>query len=205
MTRVILVRHGKTNWNGRGRYQGQTDVPLSEEGLMQAELLAENFNYGHPTAIYSSDLARAKKTADKIADKFGLTVILEPAFREINFGEWEGLSYEEIGRRWPEEYSKFFRATDEVKIPGGETVGELQARAVAALNRLVLRHDGEEFAIVAHGGVLRAIIGYALHIPLKYFWSLRQYNTAVSIITFADDQWNAELINSTAHLGKNLS
>ena len=201
MTRIILVRHGETTWNNSGRYQGQTDIPLSDAGVRQAELLAANFTYGKPTAVYASDLIRARKTAEILAAEFNLIVQTEPALREINFGTWEGLSYEEIGARWPDEIAKFFRAPDTMVIPQGETVALLQKRTVAVLKRIIERHADDEVAVVAHGAVLRALLCHALNIPLRYFWSIRQYNTAVSVLTFADGWYSAELINSTAHLG----
>ena len=201
MTKIILVRHGETEWNSSGRYQGQTDIPLSETGIEQAKCLADNFIYGAPRVIYASDLTRARQTAEILAEKFGFTVHFEPNLREINFGAWEGLSYEKIGARWPEEIKKFFQAPDEMKIPQGESVTELQARTSGVLEKIIARHPDEEILLVAHGAVLRSLISYALHVPLKYFWSIRQFNTAVSIITYADGVFSTELINSTAHLG----
>lgn len=200
MKKIILVRHGETAWNKIGRYQGQSDIPLSETGLKQAECLAQNFIYGNPTIIYASDLIRAKTTAQKLADKFKAPLFFEPGLREFDFGEWEGLTYEAIKERWPNELETFFRAPDKMKINGGESVAELQTRAVAALNKIIAARPDEEIALVAHGAVLRSLVCHALHIPLKYFWSIRQFNTAVSIFSFADGNFSVDLLNCIAHL-----
>lgn len=204
MTKIFFVRHGETAWNSDGRYQGQSDVALSEVGLRQAEKLADNFFYGTPAAIYASDLIRAQTTAKILAAKFNLPVKLEPKLRELNFGAWEGKRYDEIKKLWPDEIDKFFLSPDEAKVPGGETVAELQKRTTEALKQIIAENPDGHIAVVAHGAVLRSLVCYALHIPLQYFWSIRQYNTAVSIVNFSDNRFGIELLNSTAHLEQNF-
>jgi alpha-ribazole phosphatase len=98
----VLIRHGQTAWNKSGKYQGQSDVALSEEGLEQARCLAEHFPVEKLDAVYASDLSRAMVTAETVAQKFGLEVRPEAAFRELSFGKWEGLTYAEIVAGWPE-------------------------------------------------------------------------------------------------------
>ena len=200
MTRIIFVRHGQTEWNLKGKYQGQTDVPLSKEGIAQAHKLAENFPTKRLDAIYSSDLSRAMETARIAAGKFGLEVQEEPAFREVNFGEWEGLSYEEIATRWPKVAGDFFRRPDALSIPGGETFQVLQERAIKRISGIVDASEGQTVAVFAHGAILRTVLCHALHMPLAYLWAIRQSNTAVSIVAYEDGWSSVELMNSTAHL-----
>lgn len=202
MTKVIFIRHGQTEWNVTGRYQGQSDVHLTEEGKLQARKLAENFPVQDVDAIYASDLNRAMVTAETVAAKFGLPVQAEPAFRELSFGAWEGLTYPQIVEKWEDAMANFIQHPDILEIPDGETFPAVQKRAMARLNELIRKHDGQTIVVVAHGAVLRTILTAALHMPLQYLWSIRQFNTAVNIVCY-DTEANpiVELLNSTAHLG----
>ena len=202
MTRLIFVRHGQTEWNKSGRYQGQSDVPLSEEGIAQARCLAEHFPAERLDAIYASDLSRAMVTAGAVAERFHLPVRKEAAFRELSFGDWEGLTYQEIVSGWPEAMENFLLHPDIMEIPGGETFAQLQERAMARLWEIVAGHEyGDHVvAIFAHGAVLRTMLAGLMHIPLEYLWSLSQYNTAVSMVRFDGGRPTVELVNSTAHL-----
>lgn len=201
MVKVIFIRHGQTEWNTSGRYQGQSDVPLSAEGLEQARHLAEGFPIDKIDAIYASDLTRAMQTAEAVADRFGLTVHAEPAFRELHFGEWEGLTYDEIVNGWADAMKNFLLHPDVLVVPGGESFQQVQERAMRRLNELLDEHEGQTIAIFAHGAVLRTMLTAALHIPLEYLWSIRQFNTAVNIVRYDKDaNPTVELLNSTAHL-----
>lgn len=185
-----------------GRYQGQSDVQLTVAGKEQAAKLAEHFPVKEIDAVYASDLNRAMVTAEAVAGRFGLSVQAEPAFREISFGEWEGLTYEQIVAKWPEAMGNFLQHPDILEIPGGETFPAVQKRAVARLEELVAKHEGQTIAIVAHGAVLRTLLTAALHMPLQYLWSIRQFNTAVNIVRYdAGASPTVELLNSTSHLG----
>jgi len=205
LTKVIFIRHGQTEWNVTGRYQGQSDVQLSEEGRQQAVKLAENFPVERVDAIYASDLQRAMVTAETIAKQFGLSVQAEPAFRELSFGDWEGLTYQQIVDKWEDAMANFLQHPDILEIPGGESFPAVQKRAVKRLNELIEKHDGQTIVVVAHGAVLRTLLAAALHMPLQYLWSIRQFNTAVNIVRYdADANPTVELLNSTAHLGSSV-
>ena len=203
MTKVIFIRHGQTEWNVSGRYQGQSDVHLTAEGRQQAVKLAENFPVEELAAVYASDLNRAMVTAETIAAKFNLPVQPEAAFRELSFGQWEGLTYQQIVAQWEEAMANFMQHPDILEIPGGESFPAVQKRALARLTELVEQHDGQTIAIVAHGAVLRTILAAALHMPLQYLWSIRQFNTAVNIVCYdRGENPIVELLNSTSHLGR---
>lgn len=204
MTRVILIRHGLTEWNNAGRYQGQSNTDLSKDGYNQAKLLAENFPVENVDCIYSSDLKRACATAEAIARKFKLEVITDKAFRELDFGDWEGLTYEEINKVWPEEISNFFGAPENLSIPNGETFMQLAERSVNRLKGIISENNGKTVVVVAHGAVIRSMLATLMHIPLHYLWSIRQDNTAVNVLRFDGDYVMVETINNTAHLGKFL-
>lgn len=143
MTKIVFIRHGQTEWNLSGKYQGQTNIPLSEEGIAQARMLAERFPLEHLDAVYASDLDRAMMTACCIAGKFHLRVQPEAAFRELNFGEWEGLTYEQVIARWPDAAKNFLPHPERLEIPGGETVRELQIRVMGRVREIIEEHGGK--------------------------------------------------------------
>ena len=200
MTKIIFVRHGQTEWNVLGRYQGQTDIALSPLGIEQAEKLAAHFPVDKMEAVYSSDLARAMKTASCVADRFGLTVESRPELRELNFGDWEGLTYDEIVAKWPDALNNFFQHPDVLEIPHGESFPKLRERALDAVEKIVACHPNQTVAVFAHGAILRTILTAALHMDLKYVWTIRQFNTAVNIVTYTEHGTTVELLNGTGHL-----
>ena len=200
MTKFIFVRHGETEWNKAGRFQGQSDVSLSENGFKQAEILAAHFPVDRVDAIYSSDLIRARNTAEAIAKAFKLEVQTKKEFRELHFGDWEGLTYDEIVGGWPDALSNFLQHPDILEVPNGETFVQLRDRSMAAIMEIAKNHDGETVVVTAHGGILRTVLTTIMHIPLQYLWSIRQFNTAVSIACYDEAGWIIELVNSTAHL-----
>jgi len=203
MTKIVLVRHGQTEWNVLGKYQGQSDIDLSPEGIRQAEKLAsklEVFHIEHLDAVYSSDLKRAMITAGFLAEKASCSVIARRQLRELNFGCWEGLTYQQITKQWPDEVQNFFTRPDLLVVPNGETFAEVQQRAMQEVYKIISEHPGQTAAIVAHGAIIRTILAAVLHMPLRYIWSIRQDNTAVNIFRSNEDGFLLELLNSTAHL-----
>ena len=207
MVEIILVRHGLTLWNRTARIQGISDVELSEEGLQQAKLLAEKFPFDEVHAIYSSDLARAKDTAQFIADKFNLPVQIDPEFREVHFGAWEGKTFAELEKTDAERVKIFHASPDKLVIEGAETFQQAQTRAMNAIKKLVARHESKDFCrvvVVTHGCIIRTILSGILGVPLKNLWRIRQSNTGVTAIHTYDNYFTLSLFNSTAHLPKNL-
>jgi broad specificity phosphatase PhoE len=141
MTTLLLVRHGETDWNAEGRLQGHSDRPLNEYGRRQARELAERFAADGIGAVYASDLARARETAEIVAARLGLEVVLDPDLREKNWGNWEGLTADE-------------RARVEFE---GESTEEHRERVLRAVRRIVAAHPEERVVVVTHGGSLRRI------------------------------------------------
>lgn len=151
MTQLCLIRHGQTDWNLEGRYQGQSDVSLNENGLAQAQSLNEKLDGQKFSAIYSSDLIRAKQTAEPIANLLGLKIQIDPRLREINQGEWEGVLVDDIKARYAEIWSQRTVDPASVRPPGGETVGEVATRVYAALDDIARLFPTERVIIVSHG------------------------------------------------------
>ncbi len=200
MTKFIFVRHGETEWNKAGKFQGQSDVSLSVNGFRQAKILAAHFPVDSIDAIYSSDLVRARNTAEAIAGVFDLNVQTKPELRELNFGDWEGLTYDEIVKGWPDAMENFLKHPDILIVPNGETFVQVRERAMKTILEIAKCHDGKTVVITAHGGILRTILTAVMHMPLQYLWTIRQFNTAVSIACYDEAGWIIELVNSTAHL-----
>lgn len=155
MTLLLLARHGETDWNRNGIWQGHADPPLNERGRRQAVALAERLRDVSLDAIYASDLLRALQTAEIVAAAKGLPVVADPGLREMDVGSWTGLTREEIAQRFPDwDYHD------------GETREAFQARAVAAAVRIAAAHHGGTVLVVSHGGVVRALQRHALGEPL---------------------------------------
>jgi broad specificity phosphatase PhoE len=169
MTTLWLVRHGQTDWNLAGRWQGQAPhaPELNEVGRTQALAIRDQLRDVRLTAVYASDLLRSRQTAEIVAEPYGLPVRLEPRLREINLGTWEGMLSDEIQARFPQEL--VMRAQDPLNTPApqGESPSEVATRVYAALDEIAAKHRGESVLIVGHGVSLAVIICRAEGIPLQ--------------------------------------
>ncbi|MFN2593302.1 MAG: histidine phosphatase family protein [Actinomycetota bacterium] len=159
LTTIYLVRHGATEWNRTKRAQGQADVPLNDDGKLQALRAGEDFSSIQLDAVYSSDLERARDTAWAIANPHSLEVKEDPRFREIEQGHWTGLPTEEIRERWPDLWGP---ARHYSTRPGGESPAEVRARALEGIADVVRAHPGGTVLIVSHGGTIRWLGAEAL-------------------------------------------
>jgi broad specificity phosphatase PhoE len=159
-TRVLLIRHGETAWNATGRWQGQAPVPLNESGMSQARRLGAYLaaNGTRIDAIYSSDLLRAKQTAQAIAEPLNLPIFQEPRLREVDLGDWQGLTREEAEAWDGERYAAFRANWHTVPTPNGESRNDLRARARAAFDDITAHHPDQVIALVSHGGTLGMLI-----------------------------------------------
>lgn len=159
-TRFYLIRHGETEWNSKGIYQGLTDIPLSEEGEKQALCLGKRFE--NPSikldAVYSSPLQRAIKTAESMANAKGLSVVAYEHFKEINFGEWEGHNVKQLTEKYGKSYTDFYERPFSNTFPGEGSFEIVKERSVEGFYQLLEKHRGQSVAIVSHGGVLRVLI-----------------------------------------------
>lgn len=200
MTRVYLIRHGQTDWNAEGRYQGQIDSVLSTLGREQAARLAEALAAVPFRAIYSSPLSRARDTAAAIAAVHSLPVRPLDRLREVGMGEWEGLTSEEITARFGDILRARRRDPERVTPGGGETLAELRARGIEAVGEMVARHPGETVAAIAHGGLNKTILLAVLDAPLSRYWAIRQDNGAINVLEFDALGARVALLNETAHL-----
>ena len=201
-TKVYLIRHGQTLWNQDSKYQGHSDIALSETGKEQAQRLREYFVSKNIelNAIYASDLSRAHQTAEIIAGAYNMSVSVNKDFREMNFGVWEGLTFKEIQKLYTELAEQWLKAPENLEIPNGESFLIVKDRAERALQSIIQKHENENIVLVSHGGTLRTIFCALLDIPLTKMWQFKLDNTAVTIFDFYKDKPILSLYNSTAHL-----
>jgi broad specificity phosphatase PhoE len=184
MTLLLLVRHGETDWNREGRYQGQADPPLNETGRAQAESLARQLEGRSLEAIYSSDLQRAYDTARRIASRLGLPLQVDRRLREINQGEWEGMLVTDIMARYPTEWASRQQDRLHTRPPGGETLVELAQRLWVAVDEIALRYPVGPVLIVSHGLALATLLCRVDGIPLEQAHTLIPDNALVKQITW---------------------
>lgn len=150
MTSIILIRHGETDWNVEGRYQGQADPPLNNNGIEQAQILAERLVSYQIDLIYSSPLKRASQTAEIISEYLELPLYYEPRLMEINQGDWQTRLRSEIQELYPDAFHRWETQPWQVMPPGGEHLSQVQVRVIEAINDITSLHSGNKVGIVAH-------------------------------------------------------
>ena len=167
-TRIIAVRHGETAWNVDARIQGQLDIPLNHKGRWQAHRVARALAGRDPvSALYSSDLSRARDTAGSIAEATGLEVVTEAGLRERAFGSFEGQTFTEVETSWPEQTMRWRQRDPDWTPPGGESLTRVRERVLQITHALAERHIGEQIVLVSHGGVLDALYRAATGLDLQ--------------------------------------
>jgi broad specificity phosphatase PhoE len=187
VTTLLLARHGETDWNRQRRWQGHADPPLNELGRTQAQAMAPALASREVAAIYSSDLRRANETAQIVAAALSLPVTADPELREIDVGEWSGLTTPEIETRFPDGWERHRAGEDGWEQ--GETHAAMQRRIVAAATRIAAGHRSETILLVIHGGTIRALLAHADGVPLPGFGRSRPPldNGSLAAVALGDD------------------
>ena len=198
-TRVVLVRHAETEESARGRCYGRLDVRLSPRGLRQAQGLAVALADVPLAAVYASPLARAVDTARPVAAARGLEPIVLDALAELDFGEVEGLRYDEIEAERPELFRAWMDEPARVCFPGGEGLSDLRVRVLPALEQIRARHEREAVAVVAHGGVIRVVLAEVLGLEDGALFSLDQAEGGVSVVDWVDGVPLVRVANTTLY------
>jgi 2,3-bisphosphoglycerate-dependent phosphoglycerate mutase len=199
-TRILLVRHGETDWNATGRLQGHTDTPLNAAGRQQARQAAQRLAREPIRAVYSSDLARAYETATIIGEPLGLAVVASPRLRERHYGAWEGLTAAEIQARDPEQFIIWRARSPDFVPPQGESRSQLLTRALDELQTIARQHAGEMVVVVTHGGLCYILID---HIVGSVNGDRREFtfgNASIHTLDVSEDRWTVVSMNETAHL-----
>jgi probable phosphoglycerate mutase len=192
-TTLFLIRHGETDWNLQKRIQGHVDIPLNETGLQQAKRVAERMRSEPITALYSSDLQRARHTAECIARHHGIEVRLDERLRERNYGLLEGLTKEEIDQQFPD-----YQASNH-KVPGQESLEAVRQRALQFLSHIASQHLGERIAVVSHGGWINAVL-YVLSEGRAGTGITRLGNTSITTLICHGESWEIVSIGNMNHL-----
>lgn len=199
--RLILVRHGETPWNVTLQYQGQANVPLNERGHEQARRVAERLRRLEPQVLYSSDITRAWQTAEIIGAAVGRTPVPMPELREIDVGQWEGLTPEELYRRFPDHMAEYRRDPARTVRLGGESYAQLQARALVALNHIQATHaQGTIVVAVSHGGTIRALLCHVIGLDLANFGRMWLDNGSLTELRLGRNGWRLMRLNDAAHV-----
>ncbi len=202
MVKIILIRHCETEYNTENKYLGRTNVPLNNAGKNYAKLLAWQFKDENIRRIYSSNLGRTYETADIISAFHSLGVERVPGLNEIDFGDWEGLTFDEIERRYKKEAKEYLTDPLNFRFPNGETLQEFNKRILNAFNLILKRHLNEIILIVSHGGTNRIILGKALNLELEDHWRIKQDIGCINVIDFLEDTANVSLMNGTINFVK---
>ena len=182
MTTILLARHGESDWNRAQRWQGHADRPLTDHGRAQARALADRLEGVELDAVYSSDLQRARETAEVVAERRGLSVHALPALREVDVGSWSGLTRAEAQERFPDGYRRWLAGAE--AWDDGETYEQLSERVLGTVVAIAAAHPGERVLLVAHGGSIRAIHAAALGVEVRTYRRIQRVepNAAVSAV-----------------------
>ena len=200
MKRIFLVRHGETDWNREGRFQGQMDIPLNRTGLEQARSVAEALKDVPLDRIVASPLSRAFETARTLAVRKGLSVDTEADFREISHGLWEGRTADEVDKEWAEMLYLWHSHPEAVEMPGGESLADVHKRTWNAFQRLSERVEGS-IVLVSHDAVLKVLLCAILGCPFGSFWRFQVANGSISLLEHNDNGWCIPLLGEASHLG----
>ena len=199
-TRLIVVRHGETEWNLASRIQGHADSPLTAAGEAQAAAIAERLAGERLDRLVSSDLGRAWRTAQAISGRTGLAAVPDARLRERNYGVAEGLTYGEVGVHYPEIFSRVRETDPDYVVPGGESRRQLFERVRDAFESLAREFEGARVAVVCHGGVLAALYRHIHAIPVGAAQAIPIPNASYNALVFDHGRWQVEAWADTAHL-----
>lgn len=200
MTRIILVRHGRTEWNKGQIFRGTVDIPLDEQGRKEAAcargwLKAETFH-----AAYSSPLGRAVETAEIILGPHGIPVVENRGLTDLNYGDWQGKTNDEVARLYPELYRQWREAPHTVVFPNGEGLGEVRDRCVKTAHEVVAKHPEQTVLLAAHRVVNKVLIAALLGLDDSHFWEIGQDTAALNEFVHQEGKWICRLVNDTCHL-----
>lgn len=200
-TYLFLIRHGENEWTRTSRLAGRTEgVHLNQRGQEQATKLAQTLSEQPITTIYSSPLVRCMETAQPVADTLGLTVQPEAGVLEVDYGEWRGGELKELSKK--PEWKAVQHHPSSFRFPGGETLREVQSRAVGTLERIITEHPKTAIAVFSHGDVIRTSLAHYMGTPLDLFQRIVISTASISLITFHDQKPSVSFVNYLDRLPK---
>ena len=203
-TRLCIVRHGETAWNAEHRVQGQLDVPLNAIGHAQALAASKVLGAEKFSAIYSSDLSRARQTAEPTATSLAMKVFLDPDLRERHYGIFERLTYAEVKKMFPRDYARFDARDPDYAFRTGESLRDFSVRSIGVISRIADRHPAESILVFTHGGVLDKLYRYVTGLPLSAERNFGIPNAGLNRIELVADKWQIRAWADVAHLDSAL-
>ncbi len=200
MTRIILIRHGRTEWNKGQIFRGTADIPLDEQGRKEAAcardwLEAETFH-----AAYSSPLSRAVETAEIILEPHGVPVVKNDGLTDLDYGDWQGKPNDEVTRLYPELVRQWKEAPHTVVFPNGEGLRAVRGRCLKTAEGVAAKHPEETVLLAAHRVVNKVLIAALLGLDDSHFWEIGQDTAALNEFVYQDGKWICRLVNDTCHL-----
>jgi broad specificity phosphatase PhoE len=199
MTEIILARHGETEWNVEGVFRGRIDIKLNQNGLKQAELMAEHLSGQKIEAVYSSPLKRASKTAEAVARRHRLKVEIVNGLTDCHFGQWQGLHLREVRQKYKRLYQQWAESPQLVKIPGGESLDGVRERALGVLNGVIAKHAGR-VVLVSHRVVNKVLICALLGLDNSHFWNIKQDVGGTTFFSYESGRFTLTRHNDTSYL-----
>lgn len=199
-TSVYLVRHGESKGNKENRMRGRADFKLTENGIIQAEKLAEVAATWDIKNIYTSPLKRAKSTAEIIGERCDVDVSVELGFQNISLGEWEGQTKEWVKNNYPEEWEVWRKNPEQLKMENFESLDEIQERAYRKLLELIKNNSGDSLCIVTHRAVIKPLIARILRMKSPYYWRIKMETASYSRVIYDGEVFYMDLFNQTMHL-----
>ena len=199
-TTILLIRHGETAWNRGKIFRGVYDIPLNENGRIQASHLAKALVSRHIDAAYSSPLSRARETAQIVLEPHGIETAIHEGLKDFNYGEWTGLEDEEVARRWPQEHACWTTTPHEIRPPKGDTLQEVFDRAIDAVEEIAQKHDGRTIALFAHRVVNKLLVLGMLALGPQRFPFIRQDNCCINEFERTEKGYIVISLNDTSHI-----
>ena len=200
MTRVYLVRHGQTEWNRELRFRGRADIPLNENGHKQASAIADTLKDKGISAIYTSPLRRSIETARPVGVVFHIETTTVQGLIDINYGEWEGLAYDEVRQRYATLYREWEERPNLVTFPNGESLDDVRGRAFSAFTEIVEKNSGKSILIIPHRVINKVLLCALLGLSNAHFWSILQDTACINVIEYSDRRFVLVKMNDTCHL-----
>jgi broad specificity phosphatase PhoE len=199
MTKILLIRHGDTDWNVEEIFRGRADIELNETGIKQAELLAKHLADEKIVAIYSSPLKRALKTAEMIAASRYIDVITAPELIDFDYGEWQGLSHDTVREKYKSLYEEWLNNPHLVKVPKGESLDDVRERATSLVHRIIAKHEGT-IVLVSHRVLGKVLICALLGLDNSHFWNIRLDTCGITTFVYEKDIFVLTGHNDTSFL-----
>lgn len=200
MTKIILVRHGETQWNKDDIFRGHIDVPLNEKGINQAQATGKALKNMKIDVVYSSPLSRTMVTAENIAKYHNLKVEICEGLKDLNFGVWQGKSKLEVSESYKDLYELWKNSPHLVQFPEGENLNLVRERSLKTLFDLINIHLNQTIVIVSHRVVCKVLLCTILGLDNSHFWNITQNTCAINIFRYENNKFIIDLINDTCHL-----